>query len=70
MLTFAGMTFAQIRPEIDALNKEDRDRLSAYLTMLQMEEGADLESKQMQKLERSSGWVELKDLNQELEKNG
>ena len=70
MLTFADMTFAQIRPEIDALNKEDRDQLSAYLTMLQMEEGADLESKQMQKLERSSGWVELKDLNQELEKNG
>lgn len=57
------MTFAQIRPEIDALTKEDRDRLSASLTMLQMEENEDLENEQMQKLERSSDWVDLKDLN-------
>jgi hypothetical protein len=57
------MTFAQIRPEIDALTKQDRDCLSAYLTMLQMEENEDLENEQMHKLERSSDWVDLKDLN-------
>jgi hypothetical protein len=54
------MTFAQIRPEIDDHTREDRDRLSAYLTMLQMEEDVDLENKQIQKLERSSDWVEVK----------
>lgn len=56
------MTFVEMMPAVNALSPEDRDKLSAYLTMLHREEHHDLAETQSRKLDRTSDWASLEAL--------